>query len=62
MWRYKQWILSVESKKVAITIQRCSVENQKDTINIDLYSDSPLLVLNETSVEHCGVVVRTLAS
>ena len=31
----KDLILSVESQKGAITIQRCSVENQKGDIAID---------------------------
>ena len=39
-------ISSVESQKGAITITRCSVENQNQT----LYSDSPLLTVNGTSL------------
>ena len=43
-------IVSVESQKSTITINRCTVENQRGAVTIDLYSDSALLVLNRTSL------------
>ena len=47
----KSYSSSDESQKGAITIQRCSVENQKGARSpLTLYSDSALLVLNGTSL------------
>ena len=40
--KYKE-ILSVESQKGAIIIQRCSVENQKGAIAVQCYGDNALL-------------------
>ena len=41
---------SVESQKGAINVQRCSAENQKASITVNVYSDSALLVFNGTSL------------
>ena len=43
-------IWSVESQKVVINIQRCSVDNQKGGIAVQGHCDSALLVLNGTSL------------
>ena len=45
-------ILSVESQKGHITIQRCSFENQKGAIDIDIVQHSTPLVLNRTPLNN----------
>ena len=44
-----QSVSSVENYKGAINTQRCSVENQKGTVAVQVYGDSALLDLNSTS-------------